>query len=101
MKTKIITWLSAAGIGLMLGGVTLLAPGCVGPPVVEGSVGAYYDYDYYPGLDVYYYPAGGYYHWYDHGRWRTGRHLPGRFDIAHAQPQRFRSHTQRPWTERR
>jgi hypothetical protein len=109
MKDRIKTWLGAAGLGLMLGGVTLLATGCAGTvgyntPGYGGyyntpGYAGYYNYDYYPDLNVYYYPSGGYYHWYDGGHWRTGRHLPPGYTIGHARREQLRSHTQQPWTE--
>jgi hypothetical protein len=87
------------GAVLLLGGVMWLAPGCV--TRAEVGYGGYYDYDYYPDSDVYFYPEGRVYYWHDEGHWRSGRRLPPHFDLREAHHEHFRSHTRQPWTERR
>jgi hypothetical protein len=101
MKLSIKRWLGGAGIGLLLGGVSLFTAGC-GEPAVYGTgyYGGGYDYDYYPGANVYYYPQGGYYNWYDHGHWRGGRHLPPNYTFGNGYHERFHSRTREPWKER-
>jgi len=100
MRANIKKSLGGAGVGLLLGGLAALSSGCAGGVAYEsGPYAGYYDYDYYPDLDVYYNPAGGYYHWYDGGHWRTGHHLPPRYTIGKAYHERMRFHTSHPWTE--
>ena len=101
MKANIIRWLGGASIGLALGGVTLFTSGCASHETAStpGLYGANYDYEYYPDWNVYYYPAGGTYEWYEHGHWRSGGHLPPRYTIGHARHERIRAHSQEPWRE--
>ena len=87
-------------IGLLFGGLALLTGGCAGGVAyATGPGGGYYEYEYYPDLNVYYYPAGGYYHWYEHGHWKSGRHLPESYAVGQARHERLRYHTKQPWTE--
>lgn len=93
--------------GLMLGGV-LFFTGCEGVVytggggvVYAGGGGGvvYYDYDYYPDWDVYFYPRAHIYYWYEGGRWCSGERLPPRFEIREEHREHLRLHTQQPWTE--
>ena len=103
MKTNLTTWLRRTSAGLLLGGVTLLAPGCTVHHEVayeSGPYAGYYDYDYYPEANVYFYPAGGVYYWHDGHRWTSGRRLPNRY-VLHESREHFRGQTREPWTEHR
>ena len=103
MKTNIKAWLRGLSAGVVLGGVALVSPGCVfheSVPAGGGPYGAYYDYDYYPGANVYYYPSGNVYYWSDGGRWYSGRRLPPRYVLRDARPEHYRSHSREPWRER-
>jgi len=81
--------------GLIVGSTLLIFTGCE----TRVSGGAYYDYDYYPGHDVYFYPQGRTYYWNEGGRWRSGRDLPPQIDIHAETHETFRGHTRQPWTE--
>ncbi|HVM51441.1 MAG TPA: hypothetical protein VMU04_25645 [Candidatus Acidoferrum sp.] len=98
MKGNIKNWFAAATTALLLGSAAVLTSGCAGGTYATGPY-SYYDYDYYPDLNVYYYPAGGYYNWYQGGVWHTGRHLPPRYTLAHSHHERLRFRTNRPWSE--
>ena len=100
MKANIKSWIAGASVGLLLGGATLFTSGCAAHVgYASGPNGAYYDYDYYPGLNVYYYPSGGVYHWNDHGHWMSGQRLPEHYTLGNAHHERLRYHSQQPWTE--
>ena len=100
MKTEtFLRWLRGACAGLMLGSGTLFFTGCVATVSTPGAA-VYYDYDYYPGVGVYYYPHGHVYYWNEGGAWRSGRELPPRIVIRDEHYEHFRGHTQQPWTER-
>lgn len=82
--------------GLLLGGI-LVTSGCVA--YGGGGGGVYYDYEYYPDCDAYYYPRSHIYYWNEGGTWRSGDRLPDRFN-GHAQPaEQLHLHSQQPWTE--
>ncbi len=102
MKANIKRWVRGAAAGLVFGGMTLLTAGCAGTATTYTAVpyGASYEYEYYPDWNVYYYPAGGTYTWYEHGHWRSARHLPPRYTIGHARHERMRFHSREPWLER-
>lgn len=68
MKTNLTNWLRLGSAGLLLGVVALLAAGCVVEPYPHPHYAAYYDYDYYPDCDVYFYPGGGIWFWFADGR---------------------------------
>ena len=103
MKANIKTWVRGAAAGLLLGGMTLITAGCAGTvsAYTPGPYGGGYAYDYYPDYNLYYYPAGGVYTWYDHGHWRSDRHLPPRYTIGHARHERRHYNTREPWREHR
>jgi hypothetical protein len=82
--------------GFLLGSAMLFSTGCVAyAPGPDG----YYDYDYYPDVDVYYYSVGGIYYWNRDGRWFHGRHLPPHFVLHDENRQHLQLHTRQPWTE--
>jgi hypothetical protein len=81
---------------LFLGSAMLFFTGCV--TYAPGPDG-YYDYDYYPERDVYFYSAGGIYYWNDGGHWRHGRHLPPQFALHQENREHLQLHTRQPWTE--
>jgi hypothetical protein len=91
--------LQFACVGLLTGNI-LLCSGCVATVSTPGAE-VYYDYDYYPGVGVYYYPRGHVYYWNESGAWRSGRNLPPRYDLHTEHSEHFRGHTQQPWSERR
>ncbi|GEM_PF-4506717 len=101
-KSNLPPWLRGACAGLILGSGALALTGCVATVREPGpaySEDVYYDYDYYPGADVYYYPRGHVYYWNDRGEWHSGRELPPRIIIREDRPEHFRGHTQQPWVE--
>ena len=88
--------LQGIGAGLLLGGALLFSAGCAG---VGYAGGGYYDYDYYPDWDVYFYPQGHLYYWNEAGHWRSGAHLPEHYALRGHHSEHFRGRTQQPWTE--
>jgi hypothetical protein len=98
MKKNMKNCLGAAFAGLLLVGMAMMMDGCV---ATVGPGGVYYDYDYYPGLDVYFYPAGNVYYWNEGGHWRSGGALPGRYDLHGQNHVPYHAHSQQPWSERR
>jgi hypothetical protein len=57
----------------------------------------YYDYEFYPDWNVYYYPAGETYYWAENGHWRSSHQLPPRYTIGQARHERVHSPSQQPW----
>lgn len=98
----------AASINLLAGLIVLTFAGCVGEVYPEGSAtyavggsaSGYYDYDYYPGPDVYFYPQRRIYYWNDGARWRSGRRLPPRYHLREEEREHLRFRSREPWTER-
>lgn len=87
--------LQIACMGLLLSSM-VLSTGCVAyGPGPDG----YYTYDYYPDVDVYYYPVGGYYYWNNGGAWHHGRSLPATYALHPEARQSLQLHTRQPWTE--
>ena len=41
----------------------------------------YYEYYYYPDVEVYYYPHRHVYWWSEHGEWRSGRRVPPNIEL--------------------
>ena len=82
--------LGMEGAGCEHGGVYVNA----GPAYAPG----YYDYDYYPDTEVYYYPSGRVWWWRDRDEWRSGRELPRGFDAHRGNHVAVRLQTDRPWT---
>jgi len=103
MKTRIKKWLVVAGTSLMAGSGLLFVPGCAvhGGVAYEGTPGPYYDYDYYPDANVYYYAPDRVYYWNEGGRWISGGALPPRYALHHEHVQHYRYRTREPWTERK
>jgi hypothetical protein len=64
-----------------------------------GGGATYYDYDYYPDEDIYFYPEAHVYYWNDGGRWRSGRDLPPRYRLNEERREHLRLHSRQPWTE--
>ena len=98
MKNNVKRKLQATCVGLLIGAGVLLSAGCVGVGYAGGSTG-YYDYDYYPDRDIYFYPQGGIYYWNDGGHWRSGRRLPGRYELREERREHLQLRSRRPWTE--
>ena len=105
MKTKLTKWVRQAGAAVLIGGAAAFAAGCAvesgGVAYSSGPYATYYDYTYYPGVDVYYYPSGRVYYWNDRGHWVSGRHLPPRYVLDESRVEHYRSHSREPWKERR
>lgn len=74
----------------------LLTAGC--EEGVYGGAGCY-DYDYYPGADVYFYPDENIYYWNDGRDWRWGRRLPDEYRLHEEEWEHLRLHSREPWTE--
>jgi len=55
----------------------------------------YYAYDYYPDVEVYYYPARHVYWWNDHGHWRSGRRVPPNIELH--EHVRVNINSREPW----
>ena len=93
MKTY-LQWICA---GLMSGSALLLS-GCEEVAYTGGGA-VYYDYDYYPDCDVYFYPRAHIYYWNEGGAWRSGDRLPAVYNgrVQHAEQLHLQS--QQPWTE--
>jgi hypothetical protein len=85
-------WWQGIGAGALLAGC-LLAAGCT---TYSGDIG-YHDYDYYPDMNVYYYPPGQIYYWNENGHWRSGRELPASYKLAGHPHQNRRLQGEEPW----
>lgn len=102
---------SARKLTMAVYSVILLAlSGCYDPYYVGGdgyqttyrrTVVSYqqpwYDYDYYPSVDVYFNSGTGYYYHHDHGRWNHVRRLPRHIRIHDYDRVRLRLHGDRPY----
>jgi hypothetical protein len=98
MKTRVIQMrVRKAWVGLLVGIAALLSGGCTGVVYTEPGPGGYYYYDYYPGLDVYFYPEAHVYYWSDEGHWHSGGRLPRRYDLHREYHERLRLHSREPW----
>jgi hypothetical protein len=104
MKTNLTTWFRPIAAGWLLAGL-VLATGCVVRERVayrSGPAGeVYYDYDYYPDCNVYFYPAAGVYYWNVSGRWVSGRQLPRTIVIRESARQPVHSPSREPWRHHR
>lgn len=100
MKSKILNRAQNTVIGLLAAGALSLLAGCAADvyPEPVGGV-AYYDYDYYPDADVYFYPEGHYYYWRDHDHWRHGGRLPYDYHLNEEHREHLHLRTREPWTE--
>jgi hypothetical protein len=98
MRKSIMTWLQKAGAGLLVGSAVLLSAGCAGVVYTEPAAGVYYNYDYYPDVGVYYYPADRVYYWNEGGHWHSGGHLPPKY-VVHGRHEQVHAHSRQPWTE--
>jgi hypothetical protein len=98
MKINLKKWFREICLGSLIGVSALLSGGCADVGYVGGSYG-YYDYDYYPDGQVYFYPQGGIYYWNDRGHWRSGRRLPGGYELHEEHREHLRLHSREPWTE--
>lgn len=58
---------------------------------------AYYDYYYYPGVNVYFHIYTGYYYYYDDGRWLRVRVLPRHIHLNPAHRRRFHIRSSHPY----
>ena len=121
MKANDSKWLRGAAVSSLVSGITALVCGCSQPGEVvhtnpppnyvtyyddsprtdltppPAPSPAYYDYDYYPDWNVYYYPAGSTYYWYDNGTWVSGSRLPPRYVIRTARHEHVHSQSREPW----
>ncbi len=93
---KITKRIQGIGAAMLLAGGLTLGNGCAGH--YAGGV-EYYDYDYYPDADVYFYPRGHLYYWNEEGHWRSGGELPHHYDLRQHPAERFRGHSREPWNE--
>ena len=103
MNKQLTTGLRRAGLGLLFAGGVLLSAGCaVNGRVASGGGGGavYYDYDYYPGGDFYFYPKERLYYWNEGGHWTSGAQLPSRYHLEHERHEHLRARTREPWNER-
>jgi hypothetical protein len=100
MRTHTKNQIRRAFAGLLTGTGLLLLVGCTGVAYTTpgGSV-AFYDYDYYPDGDVYFYPHDHIYYWNDGGHWRSGGRLPDRYHLREEGREHLRLHSRQPWTE--
>jgi hypothetical protein len=85
---------------LLLAAGTLTFSGCISVDH-EGRDVTYYDYDYYPDWDLYYYPAEHVYYWRDGDTWVSGRELPDRYSLHEHRYEHLRLHSRHPWEENR
>lgn len=87
---------------LAFAAVTLLGlDGCTSTNYGGGGA-VYYDYDYYPGSDVYFYPRGNLYYWHEEdGRWLSGGRAPERYPLHRDHPQHLHLRSPEPWTVHR
>ena len=87
---------------IVAGTCLLLSAGCTvhehGYVSGGATVDAYYDYDYYPGVNVYYYQRTRVYYWNDRGHWASGHRLPTHYELR--EHEQFRARTHQPWMER-
>lgn len=102
MKTELKKRLQKAVAGTMAAAGLALLAGCAADvyPAPGGEV-AYYDYDYYPDVNVYFYPHDRVYYWNDHDHWRSGRYLPNRYHLDAGHRQQLHLHSRQPWVDRR
>jgi len=98
MNKNTKAWLRKACIGIAAGMWLALSTGCVGV-AYPGGAAVYYDYDYYPGWNIYFYPAGHIYYWNEGGHWRSGAHLPPAYHLNGQSHEQLRLHSRQPWTE--
>lgn len=98
MRKNMAKWLRSVSAGLLFGSGIILFTGCTGVAYTAGP-GGYYDYDYYPGWNIYYYPQGHVYYWNDGRYWRSGRRLPPRYNLHHSHWEHLHLHSRQPWTE--
>jgi hypothetical protein len=96
-------WLRCYGPSLVLAGSVLWFTGCAvrGVAYSNGPALDYYDYDYYPDTDVYFYPRSHVYYWHDGDRWRSGGRLPPRYKLHEERREHLRLHSREPWREHR
>jgi hypothetical protein len=93
--------LRALGVGLVLGGIAWWSAGCAVEEHGPYRAGVYYDYDYYPDADVYFYPEGRIYYWRHEGHWKSGPVLPDRYVLREERREHLHLRTREPWSERR
>ena len=88
---------SVCALVLLFGGL-LLSPGCAGVSSGYSDV-LYYQYDYYPDWNVYYYTADHIYYWSENGNWYAGERLPSRYHGTPPRVQHLVLRTPEPWNE--
>lgn len=94
LQRALVSALAAAGLAFFAGCAAEVYP-------APGGDVAYYDYDYYPGVNVYFYPHDHIYYWHDRDHWRSGRALPYRYHLNEEQREHLRLHSRQPWEEHR
>jgi hypothetical protein len=98
-KPNLTPSLRALGVAVVLGGLAWWSAGCTVEEHGPYRAGVYYDYDYYPDANVYFYPEGRIYYWYHDGRWKSGPVLPDRYVIREERREHLHLRSREPWRE--
>jgi len=91
-RNVMLKWLLSLLTAVSLG----LGAGCEGVHA-SGTV-TFFDYDYYPDWDVYFYPTTQVYFWNDGRHWRSGRALPRDYRL-NTNRRSLHLTTRQPWTQ--
>ena len=90
---------AAVVLGFGLAGCTY--PGDYAPATIYPYPGPYYDYYYYPGVNVYFHIHTGFYYYHHGGAWHHSRSLPGHIHLNRSHRRRIHIRERRPYDRNR